>query len=79
MSLKEQKTVDKYRLKTYSVHIKNKRKEKMHMSDKDKKILETLAKAVTGMSEFEKGYILGVGENIIKQREEREKEDKKTA
>lgn len=49
------------------------------MNDRDKKILRTLAKAVTGMSEFEKGYILGVGENIIKQREEREKEDKKTA
>lgn len=35
------------------------------MSEKEKKILETLAKAVPKMSEFDKGYLLGVGETMV--------------
>lgn len=34
------------------------------MSEKEKKILESITKAVPNMSEFDKGYILGVGETI---------------
>ncbi|MFR1352826.1 MAG: hypothetical protein ACLSCA_10490 [[Clostridium] symbiosum] len=33
------------------------------MSEKDKKILETIAKALPKMSEFDKGYFLGTAES----------------
>lgn len=36
------------------------------MSEKEKKILESIVKAVPNMSEFDKGYFLGVGETIAK-------------
>ena len=36
------------------------------MSEKEKKIIESIAKAVPNMSEFDKGYFLGVGETIAK-------------
>ena len=36
------------------------------MSEKEKKILESITKAVPNMSEFDKGYFLGVGETIAK-------------
>ena len=36
------------------------------MSEKEKNILESIAKAVPNMSEFDKGYFLGVGETIAK-------------
>lgn len=36
------------------------------MSEKEKKILESITKAVPNMSEFDKGYLLGVGETIAK-------------
>lgn len=36
------------------------------MSEKEKKILESIIKAVPNMSEFDKGYFLGVGETIAK-------------
>ena len=37
------------------------------MSEKEKKILETIATAVPKMSEFDKGYLLGMGEAMVKQ------------
>ena len=36
------------------------------MSEKEKKILESITKAVPNMPEFDKGYFLGVGETIAK-------------
>nr|UVY07977.1 MAG: hypothetical protein [Bacteriophage sp.]UVY09637.1 MAG: hypothetical protein [Bacteriophage sp.] len=36
------------------------------LSEKEKKILESITKAVPNMSEFDKGYFLGVGETIAK-------------
>ena len=36
------------------------------MSEKEKKILESITKAVPNMSEFDKGSFLGVGETIAK-------------
>lgn len=33
------------------------------MSEKDKKILETIAKALPNMTEFDKGYFLGTAES----------------
>jgi hypothetical protein len=36
------------------------------LSEKEKKIIESIAKAVPNMSEFDKGYFLGVGETIAK-------------
>lgn len=32
------------------------------MSEKEKQILETMTKAIPNMSEFDKGYLLGMGE-----------------
>ena len=40
------------------------------MSEKEKKILETIATAVPKMSEFDKGYLLGMGEAMVKQKNE---------
>ena len=36
------------------------------MSEKEKKILESITKAIPNMSEFDKGYFLGAGEMIAK-------------
>lgn len=36
------------------------------MSEKEKNILMSIAKAIPNMSEFDKGYFLGVGETIAK-------------
>lgn len=38
------------------------------MSDKDKKILEELTKAIPNMSDFNKGYLLGMGEALAEQK-----------
>lgn len=35
------------------------------MSEKDKKILETIAEALPKMSEFDKGYFLGTAESKV--------------
>lgn len=50
------------------------------MSEKEKKIIESIAKAVPNMSEFDKGYFLGVGETIVKYKNngKEEKVEKKT-
>ena len=46
------------------------------MSEKEKKILETIATAVPKMSEFDKGYLLGMCEAMVKQKE-KDKPEKK--
>lgn len=43
------------------------------MEEKDKAILETIAKAITEMSDFDKGYFLGVAENQLREKEQEEK------
>lgn len=45
------------------------------MSEKEKNILESIAKAVPNMSEFDKGYFLGVGETIAKYKNPDKSED----
>ena len=47
------------------------------MSEKEKKILETIATAVPKMSEYDKGYLLGMGEAMVKQKSEERNQDKK--
>lgn len=44
------------------------------MSEKEKEIIETLAAAIPGMSEFDKGYLLGKGETIADMRRAEKKE-----
>lgn len=44
------------------------------MSEKEKKIVETISMAVSEMSEFDKGYLLGMGEAMVQQKKEKEKE-----
>ena len=46
------------------------------MSEREKQILETIATAVPKMSEFDKGYLLGMGEAMVKQKNN-DKTDKK--
>ena len=41
------------------------------MSEKEKKIVEALAEALPNMSEFDKGYVLGVAESNQKKQEEK--------
>ena len=45
------------------------------MSEKEKNILESIAKAVPNMSEFDKGYFLGVGETIAKYKNSNKSDD----
>ncbi|MGE9890315.1 hypothetical protein ACQRAE_13545 [Mediterraneibacter faecis] len=40
------------------------------MSEKEKKILETIATAIPKMSEFDKGYLLGMGEAMVSQKQD---------
>lgn len=40
------------------------------MPEKDKKVLESIAAAISEMSEFDKGYFLGVIEATAKNRDE---------
>lgn len=42
------------------------------MSEREKEILETIAKALPNMSEFDKGYFLGVAESKAAEKKERE-------
>ena len=44
------------------------------MSEKEKKILETIATAK--MSEFDKGYLLGMGEAMVSKKKEAKAEEK---
>ena len=45
------------------------------MSEKEKKILESIAKAVPNMSEFDKGYILGKTESLADGSEEKKEKE----
>lgn len=46
------------------------------MSEKDKKIIETIAKALPNMSERDKGYFLGYAEAKADQKEEEHNKEK---
>lgn len=46
------------------------------MSEKEKKILEAIDKALPKMSEFDKGYFLGVAESKAQEKREKKKEEK---
>lgn len=45
------------------------------MLDNNKKVLETIVKAVPEMDEFNKGYLLGMGEALIREKFEAEKRE----
>lgn len=45
------------------------------MSDKEKKILETIAKAIPNMSEFDKGYFLGKSEGAVDNKKNKNEEE----
>ena len=45
------------------------------MSEKEKKILETILTAVPKMSEFDKGYLLGMGEAMVNQKKQKNKNE----
>lgn len=47
------------------------------MSEKEKKILEATVMAVPKMSEFDKGYILGLGEALARQKEKEKRTEQK--
>jgi len=49
------------------------------MSDQEKKILDTISNALPEMNDFDRGYLLGMAEQIAKDKKEKEKtEEKKT-
>lgn len=48
------------------------------MSDKEKEILEVLTKAVPNMSEFNKGYLLGMSEAMVANKKDVEETDEET-
>lgn len=45
------------------------------MSEREKKIIESISEALPKMSEFEKGYLLGSAERMVSEKEEVEKEN----
>lgn len=47
------------------------------MSEKEKEIVEKLNNALPNMSEFDKGYILGMVENLVSEQTEKEREKEK--
>lgn len=46
------------------------------MSEKEKQILETITKAIPNMSEFNKGYLLGMGETMVNNKNQESKDKK---
>lgn len=44
------------------------------MSDRENEILDSVGRAISKMTEFEKGYFLGVAESKLREKEEEEKE-----
>lgn len=48
------------------------------MSEREKKIIETITTAINnGMSEFDKGYLLGMGEAMASKKQQEEEETDK--
>lgn len=45
------------------------------MSEREKKIIESISEALPKMSEFEKGYLLGSAERMVSEKEETDKEN----
>lgn len=45
------------------------------MSEKEKQILETIDEAIANMSEFYKGYFLGVAESISREKKKKKKNE----
>lgn len=48
------------------------------MSEKEKQILETMTKAIPNMSEFDKGYLLGMGEAMVSNKRQQENKEGET-
>lgn len=46
------------------------------MSEKEKQILEVITKAIPNMSEFNKGYLLGMGEAMASNKKQEREEQK---
>lgn len=49
------------------------------MSEKEKKILESIAKAVPNMSEFDKGYFLGKTESFSEKKDNSDQKQKESS
>lgn len=69
---------DKVRLRNYNVLVRNKKGGK-NMSEKEKKTMEEISKAVSGMTEAEKNRFLGIAEgmSIMKDMNQKKSPDKK--
>ncbi len=46
------------------------------MCEREKQLLESFAKSLPKMSEFEKGYFLGVAESKVQEKKRKEKQKK---
>ena len=44
------------------------------MSEKEKKIMDTIIEGLPKMSEFEKGYVLGIIEGKVSEKEQKQEE-----
>lgn len=76
----QQKGVDKRGISTYNWGIStnaNAERRDWMMSEREKKILETLTTALPSMSEFDKGYLMGKGEAIMDMKRTEKKEEEK--
>ncbi len=48
------------------------------MSEKEKQILKTMKEAISTMSDFDKGYLLGFSESRVSEKREAGKQEKST-
>lgn len=52
-------------------------KEVNNMSEKEKKALETITKAIPQMNDFQKGYLIGMGEALSEQNKKGDKKNER--
>lgn len=63
---KVEKSIAKMELVEYNVEKGHKKGDENKLSDKEKQVSDALAAAMPNLSEFDKGYILGLTESAIK-------------
>ena len=64
MLLKNKNSIDECSLRAYNKFIRNKER-----WEKEAKIIATISNAMPNLSEFDKGYILGIAESKADKRE----------
>jgi hypothetical protein len=67
--------IDKVEKTTYNSRTTTRRERSEKMSEREKKIMESISEALPKMSEFDKGYLLGSAERMVSEKEKAKKEE----